>query len=196
MILSDKEIREALNKGLIHIEPEPSDSQIKTSALDLHLDGPVHQYRSDDDINSKSSVKRPVIIDSRSVNSHAVAQEFADEIPLDKDHDGKLCYKMPPRTFWLARTMERVVLPGASKIAARVEGRSTLARFGLVVHMTAPTIHSKFQGNIVLEMCNFGEYPIFLYPRETRICQLVFERLGEEPWSEIKSQHQGQSGVT
>lgn len=50
--------------------------------------------------------------------------------------------------FRLAITHERVELPKESKIAARVEGRSTLARLGLAVHMTAPTIHCGFAGNI------------------------------------------------
>src|SRR5262249_40241594 len=60
------------------------------------------------------------------------------------------------------------------RLAARVEGKSSLARLGLVIHMTAPTIHADFEGRIRLEMMNHGAVPIRLWPG-MRICQLIFE---------------------
>jgi dCTP deaminase len=96
----------------------------------------------------------------------------------------------------LGVTHEWVELPLAAGIAARVEGRSTLARMGLVVHLTAPIIHAGWEGKITLEMVNLGGWPIKLRPRELRICQLVFERVGELSDSETDSdsspQFQGQ----
>lgn len=74
-----------------------------------------------------------------------------------------------------------------------MEGKSTLARLGFVVHMTAPTIHCGFRGSIVLEIYNFGMYPIRLTPG-MRVCQLIFERLGEVPLQGQESQYQGQGG--
>jgi deoxycytidine triphosphate deaminase len=96
--------------------------------------------------------------------------------------------------FALGITHERVELPRKSKIAARVEGRSTLARLGLVIHMTAPTIHCGFAGNIVLEMYNFGPNPLRLGPG-LEVCQLVLERVGKEPTAELATTFMNQASV-
>ena len=86
-------------------------------------------------------------------------------------------------------------LPPQSRIAARVEGRSTLARLGLVIHLTAPIIHAGFSGIIALEMYHFGPHPLRLWPGRHSICQLVFERVGGEPEGGIRTTYQGQTGV-
>lgn len=88
-----------------------------------------------------------------------------------------------------------MTLPPQSRIAARVEGRSTLARLGLVVHLTAPVIHAGFSGIIALEMYHFGPHPLRLWPGKHPICQLIFERVGEEPEGGVRSVYQGQTGV-
>ncbi|HEY0439702.1 MAG TPA: dCTP deaminase, partial [Xanthobacteraceae bacterium] len=74
----------------------------------------------------------------------------------------------------LAWTRERVELPVHSRLAARVEGKSSLARVGLGVHITAPTIHSGFAYRIRLEIVNHGRVPIRLRTG-MKICQLIFE---------------------
>ena len=89
------------------------------------------------------------------------------EIPVDG-------YLLPPRTLVLGWTCEYVDLKTTSRLAARVEGKSSLARLGLGIHVTAPTIHSGFNGRIRLEMINHGVLPIRLRT-EMRICQLIFE---------------------
>jgi dCTP deaminase len=101
--------------------------------------------------------------------------------PFTRDSGGS--FVLPPGKFALGITHEWIELPRRSKIAARVEGRSTLARLGLAIHMTAPIIHAGFEGRIVLEMYNFGPYPLRLRPREFAVCQLIFERLGRVPRS-------------
>ncbi len=75
----------------------------------------------------------------------------------------------------LAWTKETVDIPGCSRLAARVEGKSSLARLGVSVHITAPTIHNGFRGPIQLEMYNFGLNEIVL-DAGMRICQLIFEQ--------------------
>jgi dCTP deaminase len=65
-------------------------------------------------------------------------------------------------------------LPASSRFAARIEGKSGLARLGLVVHLTAPTIHAGFKGQIQLEMVNLGPNEIIL-DVGMPICQLIFE---------------------
>ena len=79
-----------------------------------------------------------------------------------------------PHIFILGRTKEVVKLPPTSRVAARVEGKSSLARLGLIVHFTAPTIHSGFNNSIRLEIMNHGPLPVRLRAG-MRICQLIFE---------------------
>ena len=74
----------------------------------------------------------------------------------------------------LAWTKEYLPLPVHSRLAARVEGKSSLARLGVGIHITAPTIHAGFSGQLQLEIVNHGAAPIVL--REgMRICQLIIE---------------------
>lgn len=80
-------------------------------------------------------------------------------------------------------------------LAARIEGRSSFARLGLAVHMTAPTIHSTFRGHITLEIRNFGPFPLAVKPGQTRICQLIFEGLKSMPDGELDSTFQDQRGL-
>jgi dCTP deaminase len=93
--------------------------------------------------------------------------------------------------FILVYTRERVALPHTSRIAARVEGKSSLARLGIGVHVTAPTIHAGFGYNaeqdpkksaqpLQLEMFNLSGLPVLL-EEGMRICQLVFEEVREVP---------------
>jgi dCTP deaminase len=93
----------------------------------------------------------------------------------------------------LGKTYETIELPIREEdpyYAARVEGRSSYARCGLLVHFTAPTIHCGFKGSITLEMMNFGKYSIMLYPKMS-ICQLIIESVDQMPFRN-DSQFQGQ----
>lgn len=95
--------------------------------------------------------------------------------------------------FVLGRTLERVELPigdDGECLAARIEGKSSYARCGLLVHFTAPTIHCGFRGVIALELCNLGPANILLYPG-TPICQLIIEVVRGVPFRN-DSQFQGQ----
>ena len=94
----------------------------------------------------------------------------------------------------LALTEERIVLPEMSRLAARVEGRSSLARLGLAVHLTAPIIHAGFRGRITLEITNQGTIPIRLRPGLI-ICQLVFEMVFGTPQAVMTGVFQDQDSV-
>ena len=92
-----------------------------------------------------------------------------------KSHDlHQSAYEIRPGEFLLAKTYESITLP--ADISARVEGRSTLGRLGLGVHITAPTVQAGYQGRLTLEMFNAGPYKIKLTER-MNICQVIFERL-------------------
>jgi dCTP deaminase len=86
-------------------------------------------------------------------------------------------FVLKPGKLVLGRTFERVALPireNSDNLAARVEGKSSYARCGLLVHFTAPTIHAGFSGTITLELYNLGPANIALYPGAP-ICQLIVE---------------------
>ena len=89
--------------------------------------------------------------------------------------------------FVLAWTQERIQLPNF--LSACVEGRSTLARLGLSVHQSAPTVHATFRGRLQLEMTNAGPFTLELYPGQ-RVCQLILEIMSRPAVSPLDSVHQ------
>lgn len=182
MIFSDRQIRHALLTGRIGIDPAPQDDQFAPSAVDLH-------------VGEEFKTWRPPAPDPAPVRLTRVNLPDWSEMtePLPPADDGSVV--IPPGQFLLSRTRETLSLPLDSKLAARVEGRSTYARLGLVVHMTAPTIHAGFSGSIVLEIMNFGPYPLALDPGRTRICQVIFEELGSDPTCVLNTVYQGQQSV-
>jgi len=99
-----------------------------------------------------------------------------------------------PNKFVLGKTLEWIELPiprsGKTCLAARIEGKSSRARFGLLIHFTAPTVHPGFKGHLTLEMINLGAWPIELTPGMA-IAQLIIEEVKGLP-NENPSQFQGQ----
>jgi dCTP deaminase len=90
---------------------------------------------------------------------------------------------LAPNNFVLAQTVERINLPIRPTrpiYAARIEGKSSRARLGMLVHFTAPTIHSGFEGHITLEIINLSLNSIELVPN-AYICQIIFEEVSNEP---------------
>lgn len=193
MILSDGEIQEAIRRKTVIIDPLPTEEQYTTSALDLLLGDEILELKTLQELQSEepSGVERPPVVDLSKVDVKELLRKYAK--PLPKQPDGS--FVLPPQKFVLGITREYVELPRKSKIAARVEGRSTLARLGLVVHLTAPTIHAGFSGRIVLEMYNFGNYSLRLIPNTLAICQLIFERLGRVPKGPVKTRYLKQKGI-
>ena len=97
---------------------------------------------------------------------------------------------MEPGAFALGSTLERVAMP--LNLAARVEGKSSVARFGLSIHQSAPTVHADFRGNIRLEISNVGPFVCRLIPG-TRICQLIVEELKDPSSEPLRSRFQDQT---
>ncbi len=185
MILCDTEIRAALRSRQLVIDPAPPAGHIATSAVDLMLGREFRRWRSPE------GEAASIAIDPSQPDfyrSHAV--QFLEPVPTDGD--GSVIIR--PGELILGITHERVELPEASRLAARVEGRSTLARLGLGVHVTAPTIHAGFRGQITLESTNQGPVPIMLRP-EVRICQLIVEQVFGTPSSSLEGIFQDQTSV-
>lgn len=102
-----------------------------------------------------------------------------------------------PGEFVLGSSLETIKVP--NHMVARIEGRSSYGRLGIVVHATAGYIDPGFEGQITLEMQNLGNAPVKVYP-EDRICQVVFEAMTSEaevPYGEKRdSKYMGQRGAT
>ncbi len=188
MILGSGEIRTALEQGVIVIDPAPEAIQYSSTSVDLRM-GDVFQRWDSDRINHIRSLGMDNTVDAAKLESYS---ELTRQYMVLAETDSEGCHTIHPGDFVLGITYESVVLPSESGIAARVEGRSTLARMGLAVHLTAPTIHAGWRGRIALEMVNLGPWPIKLRPYELRICQLIFERVGESGNGGPASQFQGQ----
>ena len=189
MILSDVEIQQAIKKREIVVDPLPDDLQIQTSALDLRLGKEIRLFKPKEELEETepSGVHRPVIIDSSKIDIFDYIEKYTRVAPLNPDGS----FTLAPQLFISGITYEYISLPRESKIAARVEGRSTMARLGLQIHMTAPTIHCGYSGNIALELYNYGPHPIALHPIKLHICQLVFERLGRMPKGQLRTKFLG-----
>ncbi|MBN2325547.1 MAG: dCTP deaminase [Candidatus Omnitrophica bacterium] len=168
MILSNKEIKRAIQENRIGIDPSPKEP-FKTTSVDLRLEKRIKIPKDNLEI----------VVDPRGKIANTLKELYKDETIQDSG------YLLEPGKFILGQTFERINLPlhpdnENNVIAARVEGKSSLARCGLLVHFTAPTIHAGFQGNITLEMINLGKYPILLR-FQMPICQLIFETVLNTP---------------
>ena len=189
MILSNSALFAALDEKRLVIDPEPiprnpaddpnADWPYGTSAIDLRLGDEVSWFN--DGLAINIDLRRGKFANLFGPNSSS--RKITDDQP----------YSLMPGKLVLANTLERVelpILPGKISLAARVEGRSSFARCGLLVHFTAPTIHAGFKGRITLELINLGSIPILLYPR-SYVCQLIVEEVLGTPL-ENESQFQGQ----
>ncbi len=181
MILSDQDIRRAIRDGRIRIDPVPPASAFQTSSVDLTFGGGVHVWK-------KAMQGRAVEL--ATLNYAKLAREGLKA--LKPDSKGR--WKLKPGMFCLALTRERLEIPSEFRIAARVEGRSSLARLGISVHMTAPTIHADTHGRITLEMFNHGPFEVLVREGDP-ICQLVFEELSAPPERRQKPTFKNQKSV-
>lgn len=191
MVLSNIDIQAALDCGALVIRPEPAprrpgpggDCPFQTSAVDLTLGNELAWLKED----------MPIAIDLRRGNFNKLFADNCTRKKLEPDEP----FVLKPNRLVLGRTHEVVGLPIREQgpwLAARVEGRSSYARCGLLVHFTAPTIHCGFAGTITLEIMNFGPYNLSL-TAQTPICQLIVEQISGQPFRK-DSQFQGQSEPT
>lgn len=184
MILTDREIQIALDNGRITVAPAPKAEAYSSTSLDLTLDPCYQKWKQFD----PSSSEAPVITPSSPTYSYqSVLTEYTQRSEMDSN--GII---LEPKSFILGWTHENVSLPESSCLAARVEGKSSLARLGLGVHVTAPTIHAGFAGQIQLEISNQGPLRIRLTPG-MRVCQLIFEQCFGTPEKGYKGRFLNQS---
>jgi dCTP deaminase len=186
VILTDREIQIALSRKQISIEPAPRPDAYSSTSVDLTLDGVLTLF------DTGKEYVRKVIDPTHSHYDYYDIDEALAEITRTVTIDGQKGFDLDPRHLVLGWTAEYVVLPYDARLAARVEGKSSLARLGLGVHVTAPTIHAGFDGQIRLEIVNHGHLPVTVKPG-MRICQLIFEQTLGTPDRGYKGQFSGQT---
>lgn len=178
MLLSDKDLKQALKLGKIKINPSPDlSSQLGSCSLDLRLGNIFRVF--------ESGVHG--VIDPRK----NVAKEFTKEVVVEKGN----AFIMHSGDFVLGTTIEDVEI--SDDLVGGLEGRSSIGRLGIIVHSTAATIDAGWKGHITLELANMGKLPVALYPG-MRICSISFEQLSspaEVPYYKKKNaKYVGQNG--
>ena len=176
MILSDWDILQRLEKGEIKIEPFDS-SCLQPSTVDLHLSEEVRVFDNWQigvvDVKEKTDPSRLVRIPKGGFIVH-------------------------PGEFLLGATVEKITLP--SDIAAKLEGRSSLGRLGLIVHATSGYVDPGFSGWLTFELSNISRLPIKVYAG-MKIAQICFFQMTNKvlhPYGSknLGSKYQGQKGPT
>ncbi len=178
MVLSDRTIRAEIEAGRIALDPfDPS--LIQPSSIDVRVDRRFRVFHN---------ARYPYI---------DVRQPMDDLTELVEVH-GDEPFILHPGEFVLGQTLERVTLP--DDLVARLEGKSSLGRLGLLIHSTAGFVDAGFAGNLTLELSNVANLPITIY-EGMPIGQISFMRMDgpvDNPYggSGVGSKYQGQAEPT
>jgi dCTP deaminase len=175
MILAQAEIREAVAKDEIRFDPPLEDTQWHEASVDLRLGFKF----------TKLVAKRGLKVSlAYGLSAIADAGLWKEKTLRREDEFGKPeTYSVEPGEFILAQTYERIWIP--RRLIAGVEGRSSYARAGLSMHLTAPWLQPGWNGLLTLEIFNAGPLTIELTPTLDRPCQLTFFLLTSEMPEEI-----------
>ena len=178
MVLSDRSIREELQAKRIVIDPL-GDRCIQPSSVDLHVDRYFRLFRN------------------HSMRVIDVREDLEDLTELVELPEGDPLI-LHPGEFVLGSTLERVTLP--DDLVARLEGKSSLGRLGLLIHSTAGFVDAGWDGHLTLELSNVANLPITVYAG-MKIGQISFLRMttpAEHPYGStgLGSKYQGQRGPT
>ena len=177
-VLSDRDIRTELESGRVRIDPYDA-RDLQPSSVDLHLDRRFRVFRNN----------RYAYIDPRQPQP-----DLTELLSISGDEP----FILHPGEFVLGQTVEWVELP--NDLVARLEGKSSLGRLGLLIHSTAGYVDPGWKGNLTLELSNVAKLPIALY-FGMRIGQISFFKMSspvERPYGskELGSKYQGQSEPT
>jgi len=178
MVLSDRTIRQLVASGRIRIDPFDSDD-VQPSSVDLHLGVDFQVFRNS---------RYPYIDPSREQAGLTERVDASAEEP----------FVLHPGEFVLGTTVERITLP--DDIVARLEGKSSLGRLGLLIHSTAGYVDPGWDGRLTLELSNVANLPIVLTPG-MKIGQISFAQMTtpvDRPYgsSGLGSKYQGQDEAT
>ncbi len=183
-ILSDRDLRKLIEEQNAVYTPEGPeldfDLQLGPSSLDLRMG---YEF-------GVLNTRKIEMIDTKNMDRY---NDFIQK-ETHSPEDGVVVH---PGEFILGSTLETINVPDDH--VARVEGRSSYGRLGIIVHATAGYIDPGFEGDITLEIQNLGNAPVKLYP-EDRVCQVVFETMtnkADTPYGDkTDSKYMGQTGAT
>ncbi len=173
MVLSDRTIREQIAAGRLIVEPF-DDALVQPSSIDVRVAGQFRVFRNN----------RQPFIDVRKPSD-----DLTDLVEIFGDEP----FILHPGEFVLGTTLERIGIP--NDLVARLEGKSSLGRLGLLIHSTAGYIDPGWDGDITLELSNVARLPITIYAG-MRIGQLSFQTLTTPVDTPYQGKYQGQSGPT
>jgi dCTP deaminase len=178
VILSDRTIRDQIEAGRIVLDPF-DESCVQPASVDLRLDRYFRVF-----LNHTMAV----------IDVKQNLEELTKLVEITDDRS----FVLHPGEFVLGSTLERVGMP--DDLVARVEGKSSLGRLGLLIHSTAGFVDPGFSGHITLELSNVASLPITLYPG-MKIGQVSFMRMttpADVPYGagSLGSKYQGQRGPT
>jgi dCTP deaminase len=178
VILSDRTIREQIAAGRIIIEPF-DEADIQPSSVDLHIDRFFRVFRNH-------------------TMAHIDVKQDLEELTELVEVGEEDVFILHPGEFVLGSTAERVALP--DDLVARLEGKSSLGRLGLLIHSTAGFVDAGWDGHLTLELSNVATLPITLYPG-MKIGQISFLQMttpADQPYGtgKLGSKYRGQRGPT
>jgi len=159
MVLSDRDIKKYIKEGKIKIKPRPNfKEQLGPCSIDLYLGNIFKVFRPSE---------YPYLDPKRKIDF----EEIMEEIKVENNSP----FILQPKSFVLTTTKEEFSI--SNDIMARLDGRSSLARLGVVVHLTSARFDPGWKGKAVIELGNLGIMPVVLYAGSTKICALTFETL-------------------
>ena len=178
VLLSDKDIKAEIESGRVGIDPyEPA--MVQPSSIDVRLDRFFRVFENHRYPHIDPSTEQP-------------------DLTREVEAIGDEPFVLHPGEFVLGSTYEVVTLP--NNVAARLEGKSSLGRLGLLTHSTAGFIDPGFSGHVTLELANVATLPILLYPgmKIGQVCFFQMSSEAEHPYgsSIYGSRYQGQRGPT
>jgi dCTP deaminase len=196
MILSNVLVQAALDQKRLIIDPEPTPRQPNTADPDEHC--PYDTHSVDLTLGFEITVPIPGTYTYDLTQTTPLAEFIRRNSRRQTIEEGSY-YILERHQFILGQTRESISLPvdheinlrNKSCLAARIEGKSSRARIGLLIHFTAPTVHPGFSGKLTLEMINLGPARILLKPGMP-IAQLIVEEVSGIPFANI-SQFQNQT---
>jgi dCTP deaminase len=192
MYLSDRDLEWAIECGRLIVSPRPR--KIEATSIDLHLDSVekariwnIEQYASD----NQDAGHEPRELRTGHINFVNFSKKYLVPVPADETQPVFRRHNqivIRPGGFLLWQTLENVGTPEENAdLIAFVDGKSTRARTGLVIHLTAPTIHAGWSGKITLEIANLGPFDLKMQEYEDVVAQLTVSTITSPPVEKMKS---------